>query len=319
MDVDNTPTRVEELWFSDGSLVVQAEQSLFRVSRAILAARSPVFNDMLAFTPPSDAETIDGFPVVRLPDSAEDVTCFFRAIFDSSFFEPYPYKVSFEDALSITRLSHKYAVDYLLRRGLAHLSQEFPTTLSDYETESITTNFRDIVENDDAISSLRDKSMRYGCCLSFYMLASADKETLGEVLGCEMFKHHAAKLSADDIILFIRGNVLLARQENEALNFLHSADRDAECTGGNECNTSRSSAFTQAQNFIASGAPDPLNVCFRACIWGVLWEGCCTECYKCLKKVHDQARQRIWDKLPVIFELPPWLELEKMKADALAA
>jgi hypothetical protein len=32
LDVDNTPTRVEELWFSDGGLVVQAEQSLYRVS-----------------------------------------------------------------------------------------------------------------------------------------------------------------------------------------------------------------------------------------------------------------------------------------------
>jgi hypothetical protein len=84
MDVGNTPTRVEELWFSDGGLVVQAEQSLYRVSGAILAARSPVFKDMLSFTQPPDAETIDGCPVVRLPDSAADVTCFFKAIFDFS-------------------------------------------------------------------------------------------------------------------------------------------------------------------------------------------------------------------------------------------
>jgi hypothetical protein len=84
MDVDNTPTRVEELWFSDGGLVVQAEQSLFRVSGGILAARSPVFKDMLSFTQPPDAETIEGCPVVRLPDRAADITVFFRAIFDSS-------------------------------------------------------------------------------------------------------------------------------------------------------------------------------------------------------------------------------------------
>ncbi len=84
MDVDNTPTRVEELWFSDSGLVVQAEQSLFRVSGAVLAARSPVFKDMLSFTQPPDAETFAGCPLVRLSDSAADVTCFFRAIFDSS-------------------------------------------------------------------------------------------------------------------------------------------------------------------------------------------------------------------------------------------
>ncbi|KAJ7232025.1 hypothetical protein B0H12DRAFT_1029158 [Mycena haematopus] len=164
MDVDNTPTRVERLWFEDGSLVVQAEQSLFRVIRTVLAACSPVFNVMLAFTPPPDAETLDGCPLVRLPDSAQDVTCFLRAIFDSSFFEFYPCQVSFEDALSITRLSHKYAVDYLLRRALVHLSHEFPTTLSAYDMSSESTNFRDIrgvvsYQRSTLLSStLRDRS-----------------------------------------------------------------------------------------------------------------------------------------------------------------
>lgn len=84
MDVDNTPTRVEELWFSDGNLIVQAETSLFRVYGAFLAARSSVFKDMLSFPQPADAEMVEGCPVVRLHDSADDVTCFFKAIFDSS-------------------------------------------------------------------------------------------------------------------------------------------------------------------------------------------------------------------------------------------
>ncbi|KAF8209439.1 hypothetical protein K438DRAFT_2062620 [Mycena galopus ATCC 62051] len=127
MDVDNTPTRVEELWFSDSGLVVQAEQSLYRVSGAVLATRSPVFKDMLAFVQPAGAGTIDGCPIVNLPDSAEDVTCFFRAIFDSSIrfnkiLRNLPFQSHFDSILSITRLSHKYAVEYLLRRALVHLS-----------------------------------------------------------------------------------------------------------------------------------------------------------------------------------------------------
>ncbi|KAJ7825280.1 hypothetical protein B0H14DRAFT_2369046 [Mycena olivaceomarginata] len=123
MDADNTPTRVEELWFSDSGLVVQAEQSLFRVSGAVLAARSPIFKDMLSFTQPPDAETIDGCPVVKLPDLATDITCFFRAIFDSS---PTPAEVDFVDVLSILRCSDKYEVKYLRRRALVHLSHDFP-------------------------------------------------------------------------------------------------------------------------------------------------------------------------------------------------
>ncbi|KAJ7232030.1 hypothetical protein B0H12DRAFT_203245 [Mycena haematopus] len=331
MNVVNTPTRVEELWFEDGGLVVQAEQSLFRVSRAILAARSSVFKDMVAFTQPPDAETIDGCPVVRLLDSADDVTCFFRAIFDSSFFEPYPCKVCFEDALSITRLSHKYAVDYLLRRALVHLSHDFPTTLSEFdaisESESHgSTDFRDIVGDHDLIPPpyvavvqlARQVNALWMLPIAFYQLASADKESIRQVLRCKMFNNHAAKLSADDVILFLTSSVLLAGLELEAASFLHSVDNHAECTGGTKCNIARLSALTLVQNSIAnSAAPDPFTVCFRAYIWDDLLENCCTQCYECLDKAHDEARQPIWDKLPGICGLPSWPELEKMKADAL--
>ncbi|KAJ7718954.1 hypothetical protein DFH07DRAFT_898908 [Mycena maculata] len=113
MVADNTPSCIEELWFTDSGLIVRAENSLFRVSGAILAARSPVFKDMLSFPQPPDAEILDGCPVVRLPDSAADVTCFFRAIFNSSFFETYPTETDLITVVSILRLSNKYAVDYL--------------------------------------------------------------------------------------------------------------------------------------------------------------------------------------------------------------
>ncbi|KAJ7232029.1 hypothetical protein B0H12DRAFT_1076979 [Mycena haematopus] len=195
MDVDNTPTRVEELWFEDGNLVVQAEQSLFRVYRAILAARSSVFNDMLGLTQPPDAE---------LTDSAEDVTCFFRAIFDSSFFEPYPCKVSFEDALSITRLSHKYAVDYLFRRALVHLSHDFPTTLSahDMGSETCSTNFGDIIVDGNlipptaaVIQLARQVNALWLLPMAFYLIASTDAKTIGHSF--------AAKLGLENFIRFL--------------------------------------------------------------------------------------------------------------------
>ncbi|KAJ7232026.1 hypothetical protein B0H12DRAFT_203163 [Mycena haematopus] len=328
MEVDNTPTRVEELWFSDGSLVVQAEQSCFRVFRTTLAARSSVFNDMLAFRQPPDTETIDGCPVVRLPDSAKDVTCFFRAIFDSSFFESYPGKVSFEDALSIARLSHKYAVDYLLRRALVHLSHDFPTTLPEFDAISeicCSTDFRAIAGGSlisapyiAVIHLARQVNALWMLPMAFYMLASANKQTIGEVLGCEMFNSHPAKLGGDDIIIFITGSVILARLEHEAVSFLYSVDNNTNCTEGSRCNTDRLSALAQVQNSIANAAPpDPLDVCLRA--WDASSGYCCAQCDEFLYEAHGEARLLIWDKLPGICGLPPWPELEKMKADALEA
>lgn len=75
--------RVHELWFSDSGLVIQAEQSLFRVSGAVLGAQSTFFRDMLLVPQPLNEPSVEGCPVVHLPDSATDVTYFLKAIFNS--------------------------------------------------------------------------------------------------------------------------------------------------------------------------------------------------------------------------------------------
>lgn len=82
-DPDPNSTRVQELWFSDGNLVIQAGNRRFRVYKALLAARSSVFADMLSLPQSEAAETVEGSPFVRLQDSPADTTHFLRAIFDS--------------------------------------------------------------------------------------------------------------------------------------------------------------------------------------------------------------------------------------------
>lgn len=73
-------TRADGLWFEDCGLIIQAEKTLFRVSRDYLAAQSPIFRDMFLLPPPKDADMMDGCPFVLLPDSAEDVTIFLKAM-----------------------------------------------------------------------------------------------------------------------------------------------------------------------------------------------------------------------------------------------
>ncbi|KAJ7663670.1 hypothetical protein B0H17DRAFT_867480, partial [Mycena rosella] len=129
MDDADTLERVESLWFDDGNIVICAHNVLFRVFRGILAARSPVFAEMLAFPQAEDAETIDGCPVLHLDDSAADTMYFLKAIFDYEFFAPYPAKTDFDAIHGILRLGQKYRVEPLRRRALQHLSSAHPTTL----------------------------------------------------------------------------------------------------------------------------------------------------------------------------------------------
>jgi hypothetical protein len=72
----------EELWLDGGNLIIQAENTLFKVFSAILAIASPVFKDMLSVPQPggSAAESFEGLPFVRLPDTAFDVTQFLKAL-----------------------------------------------------------------------------------------------------------------------------------------------------------------------------------------------------------------------------------------------
>ncbi|KAJ7457722.1 hypothetical protein FB451DRAFT_1097886 [Mycena latifolia] len=121
-DFESEHIRVQDLWFSNDTLIIKARQKIFRVSKSVLAARSAVFRDMVAFSQPadsSDVELVDASPVVSqaLHDSADDVEVFLRAIFDSSYFMPPPETVSLQVVLS-----HKYDVEYLHRRALKHLA-----------------------------------------------------------------------------------------------------------------------------------------------------------------------------------------------------
>ena len=73
-------TRAEGLWFEDCGLIIQAENTIFRISRDFLAIQSPIFHDMLSLPAPGDADMRDGCPFVRLPDAAVDVTVFLKAL-----------------------------------------------------------------------------------------------------------------------------------------------------------------------------------------------------------------------------------------------
>ncbi|KAJ7147796.1 hypothetical protein C8R43DRAFT_889348, partial [Mycena crocata] len=138
------PTRAKGLWFEDCGLIIQAENTLFRVSGDILAMHSPVFRDMLSLPPPTADDMMDGCPFVRLPDSSADVTVFLQSLFVYNFFGGHPAPATFSTVASVLRMSHKYEVDMLRKHALTHISFFHPTTLSAYESFS---------EEDDALDN----------------------------------------------------------------------------------------------------------------------------------------------------------------------
>ncbi|KAI0784183.1 hypothetical protein C8Q75DRAFT_810256 [Abortiporus biennis] len=158
----------KDLWFEDGSIVLQAENVIYRVYRGHLIRHSVVFRDMLAAlqTPraqtsqsakdsPSehdhkesisatdDRETsstlaeagVDDHDVpadvvvdLILSDTAFDTTNFLKALFDPCYFAELKSR-GLNEIASILRLSTKYQVGATRSRVISILNKTFPTTL----------------------------------------------------------------------------------------------------------------------------------------------------------------------------------------------
>ncbi|KAJ7721648.1 hypothetical protein DFH07DRAFT_760334 [Mycena maculata] len=84
MDVESiqaTPlVRSPDVWFEDGTVVLQAQATLFRVYRGVLAAQSSILRDTFAIPQPATRDTYEACPLVVLHDSASDLRHFLTAI-----------------------------------------------------------------------------------------------------------------------------------------------------------------------------------------------------------------------------------------------
>ncbi|KZV85943.1 hypothetical protein EXIGLDRAFT_841118 [Exidia glandulosa HHB12029] len=106
----------------DGNVVLQAEQTLFRVHRSFLADLSPVLKDMLEL-PLSDELSVEGLedahPIVLAGDTAEEVRSLLWAIYSrpdeiASFRDEAPMNAQCIRFLQIMRLTHKYDCSKLM-------------------------------------------------------------------------------------------------------------------------------------------------------------------------------------------------------------
>ncbi|EGO20518.1 hypothetical protein SERLADRAFT_476777 [Serpula lacrymans var. lacrymans S7.9] len=149
-------TKHDDLWFCDGSVVLRAENTIFRVHKSQLSRHSAFFHDLFSLPQPHheksneqsraiidrnssssrssavlevDSENeIEGCPVIYLHDSAEDVENLLTALYDGPDFGNNDH-TDFRTVSGILRLSTKYLVDTLRTKSLSHLSTAWPSTL----------------------------------------------------------------------------------------------------------------------------------------------------------------------------------------------
>ncbi|KAH8120236.1 hypothetical protein DFH11DRAFT_43573 [Phellopilus nigrolimitatus] len=130
--------RLDGLWFDDGNVIVVAENTAFRVHKGVLSQHSVVFEEMFAtdsLQPSGSLSNVSqthaelhDVPVVALQqDSAFDMSCFLRALYDWSFlYRPYLNKYQFPAISGLLRIATKYMAGNLRKVAIDIIASVHP-------------------------------------------------------------------------------------------------------------------------------------------------------------------------------------------------
>ncbi|KAJ7350356.1 hypothetical protein DFH08DRAFT_861172 [Mycena albidolilacea] len=80
------PVKRSNIWYTNGSVILQAEGTQFRVHWGVLSENSPFFRHLSGFPQPSTQHSVDGYPTVELlGDSVADVSNLLKALYSPTF------------------------------------------------------------------------------------------------------------------------------------------------------------------------------------------------------------------------------------------
>ncbi|KAJ7108458.1 hypothetical protein C8R43DRAFT_187747 [Mycena crocata] len=291
---ENAPITRSDIWYEDGGVVLQAQDTQFRVHWSILAQHSSFFRDMQGLPQPVDQPSVDGCPVIELPDSVEDVKYLLKALYTPTFLE---HAIPLAAVAAFIRLGRKYDFAELLNSAVARLTFENPTTLEDYDTpcaserivgySGIIIDMLTLARETNILTALPCAYLRVVTSYTLVYLLDGGKRSDGTT----------ASLTAVDQRECLLGREKLLKAQ---------VQKDSGYTFG----WMRSSAFDDCTNPALCG---PFRAaCVRICMDNLRVNALIkvsSLCDPCKRHMED-GREKIWENLPTFFGLPPWNELK---------
>ncbi|KAJ7188732.1 hypothetical protein C8R46DRAFT_1341417 [Mycena filopes] len=305
---EGEPIMRGNVWYTDGSVVLQAVTTQFRVHWGVLTQHSSFFLDLEKLPQPPDQPSIDGCPVIELLDPAEDVENLLKALYNPLFNNDTA--LPFPVLASVVRLSRKYLFERLLNAAVDRLTFEYPTKFEDYEAQTG-----------------EGEKHSFTCILSYPgihydVITLARENNLLSVLPCAYYRA-TPRLAQDDLFDGIprgdgttatllpidqrrcvlgRQRLTLAQVEpGNTFGWLQAGRSPENCPDAEKCNAKRKSALCRTL----------LNGKLVALTRRVKTEGW-NECVPCKQELEASivpGRRRMWQELPSFYDLPPWAEL----------
>ncbi|KAJ7177496.1 hypothetical protein C8R43DRAFT_872384 [Mycena crocata] len=308
---ENAPITRSNIWYEDGGVVLQAQDTQFRVHWSILAQQSSFFRDMQGLPQPVDQPSVDGCPVIELPDSVEDVRYLLKALYTPSVIQPaslwytltHVHRTFLEHAIPLAavaafiRLGRKYAFAELLNSAVARLTFVNPITLEDYDTpcaserivgySGIRIDMLTLARETNILTALPCAYLRVVTSYTLVNLLDGSKRSDGTTASLTAVDQRECLLGREKLL-----KAQVQKDSGYTFGWMRSSAFD-DCTNPTRCGPLRAACIRICMD----------NLCVNALI------KVSTLCNPCKRHMED-GREKIWENLPTFFGLPPWNELK---------
>ncbi|KAJ7707371.1 hypothetical protein B0H17DRAFT_1032527 [Mycena rosella] len=293
-----------EIWHPDGSVVLQAGNTQFRVHWSVLSLHSSFFRGMQGLPQPQDQPSVEGCPIVELSDSVEDVKHVLAALYNPLFFAQKA--LTLPIIASHIRLGQKYDFTDLLPSIVERLTYENPTTLDAYEALKKSRSATRIVGyrglNFDTVTLARETNILSVLpCAYFRVLVCSSPAQIFD--GVNRSNGTLATLSPIDQRRCSLGRAAILRaQWVYTLGWVREDTEDTSCTDRSACQREKASFVLECVGSGKIAAFNPISIADILTL--------CPTCNRLSKTKMTEGRQKMWELLPTFFELPPWSELK---------
>ncbi|KAJ7132457.1 hypothetical protein C8R44DRAFT_698920 [Mycena epipterygia] len=303
--------RTDRLWFEDGGVIIRAENTIFRVYREVLVRHSLAFRHLFQDSCPD--EVMEGCPLLRLTDAANDMSYFLAALFEYGLFDPYPARTTLSILYGVLRLSHKYQVDILFKRALKHFSARYYTSFADWRARKSTLSWQHkgdyipilsgstgVCRLDDpygSLPALPGPKGRTDYPRSSFRRVHSQTRPFPPDFRLESLRISTGRRDIPNVGLFVGARTCKNPHSCTMHRFrLHAiADRKRR-------------ADTEHLLPFDIWTKEDFKVCAKVI---------CSMCMSAIQDSHQRALESLWEKLPGLCGLPGWEELEKRRREAL--
>ncbi|KAF7974950.1 hypothetical protein HWV62_11011 [Athelia sp. TMB] len=310
-----------DVWYDDGNIVLQAQNTQFKVYRGILARSSPVFKDMfmLPQPPTEDTQLVEGCPVVKLFDSAEEVRYILRALSGQRLkVFPHNCKMSFAEFAAFLCLGQKYDIQELYLEAKRRLFALCPATLDAYPSFPQEFDWGEIEPPEGELMQLIILGRRAGL---LSILPSALYEicmmytTDGIIDGTTTSDGSVIRLSHQDQLACLAGfrGAIYGQAETSFRWIWDPEPLSPNCATPQDCQRARRHI---GGTMISASSPIIALVLLDHIPVDETYLRICQACNEAAYASHLAGRIEFWERLPVMFGLPPWTELLKERKEA---